>query len=526
MLGVMRKYKQSIVIKIVFGVIVLSFIGTIFLVWGKGDDVSTGGYAAKVNGNKITLDDYQKSYYRIRNIYEQIYGKSLTPEMEKQIGLKKMAMDSLIDAVLVRQESKKLGIKVSKDDISNEIAKIPSFQKDGAFNFDLYVQTLKANRITPQSFEDSQEADLIVKKTRDKIKDRVMLTDQDLLQAFKKQNDKVELQFASWSPADVKGEVTLSEQELTTYLQGHQEEFKTQEMISISYVLLDPSAQATKVAVSDEEVQAYYQKNIDRYQGKGGILPFAEVKDRAKVDAAKLKAIKEMYEKAADTVNKNLKTGDLNAAAAAVGGKIVDTPLFTAKAPAAAIAGESELIKKAFSVKQGELGGPVETPKGIYILKVKDRKPAVVPPLAEIKQQVSLKATEAKARDLAKKKAEEALVQLAKGGSALKLQDSGSFGYSAAGVIPRIGTSPEMMEAAFELTTAAAAAKTPFKIGDRWFAVKLKQRIEANSADFQKNKEQIKQSILPKKQQEALDTWLKELKAKSKIEINSSIIAD
>jgi len=38
MLGIMRKYKQSMIIKGVFAVIVLSFIGTIFLIWGKGDE--------------------------------------------------------------------------------------------------------------------------------------------------------------------------------------------------------------------------------------------------------------------------------------------------------------------------------------------------------------------------------------------------------------------------------------------------------------------------------------------------------
>ena len=44
--------------------------------------------------------------------------------------------------------------------------------------------------------------------------------------------------------------------------------------------------------------------------------------------------------------------------------------------------------------------------------------------------------------------------------------------------------------------------------------MKLKQRTEANTADFQKNKDQLKKTLLPKKQQEALDSWLKELKTK------------
>ena len=42
MLGIMRKYKQSMIIKFVFSIIVLSFVGTIFLIWGKGEEGLTG----------------------------------------------------------------------------------------------------------------------------------------------------------------------------------------------------------------------------------------------------------------------------------------------------------------------------------------------------------------------------------------------------------------------------------------------------------------------------------------------------
>ena len=61
---------------------------------------------------------------------------------------------------------------------------------------------------------------------------------------------------------------------------------------------------------------------------------------------------------------------------------------------------------------------------------------------------------------------------------------------------------------------------------DRWFAIKLKNRVAGDMAEFQKTKEEIKKSLLPKKQQEALDAWLKELKAKAKIEINQALFAE
>jgi peptidyl-prolyl cis-trans isomerase D len=528
MLGIMRKYKQSVVIKIVFVVIVLSFVGTIFLVWGEGGSkgMGSGGYAVKVNRQKISPEDYQRSYYRLRSIYEQLYGKSLSPEMEKQLGVKKMALDSLIDAELVRQEAKKMGISVTKDEVKAAIAAIPAFQKDGAFDFAQYEGTLRASRITASDFEASQKEELLNKKARQKIKDQASVSDDEALQAFKKQNEKIELQYVAYSPAELKGSVKLTEQELTSYLQGHQQEFKTPEQVSFAYLKIDPAKYVAKASATNEEMQSFYQKNIDRYQEKGGILPFEKVTDRVKADLLKSKAAQLAYEAAADAVNKNGKGGDLKGVAAALGATIQETPLFDATHAPAALAAEPALVKRAFGTKQGEITTPVETPQGMYVLKVTEKKPADVPPLAKIKAQVEARAAVDKAQELAKKKAEEALAQLAKGGAGLSTRTTAAFGFMPKGDIPGIGTSPELMEAAFALTKAAPAAKTPFKIGDSWYAVALKSRTEANAEQFKQTKDQLKQALLPKKQDEAITAWIKELRAKAKIEINQALKDD
>jgi peptidyl-prolyl cis-trans isomerase D len=528
MLDVIRKNKNTIIVKIVFVVIVLSFIGTMFLVWGEGRsgmDGGTSGFAAKVDGKKISLEEYQNAYQRIRNVYQQIYGQSLSAEMEKELGLKKVALDGLIDNLLVMKEAKSMGIKVTKDDVTNAIAAMPTFQKDGAFSFDLYQQLLKSSRMTPKDFEESQKGELILKKTRQTIKDKAVVTDADALAQFKKDNDKIDLEYVSYAPSDVIGEVKLTEAELNEYLQKNQAEFKTPVKVAISYILLDPSLQAAKMTVTDDEIQTYYQKNIDKYQGKDGIQPLKDVKDKAKADALRQKAAKQSFELAADTLYKNIKSGDLNLVAGQLGLKVQETPVFVANAPDVALAGEAAVIKKAFELKQGELSGPLETPKGIYIIKVKERKDSVVPPLTEIKAAVEQKAKVAKSLDLAKKKAEEAAIRLAAKATP-KTQATGSFGFSAKGDVPVIGNSPELMEVAFKLTPAAPAIDTPFKVGNSWYAVRLKQRIEAPKADFDKTREELKKKILPKKQDEALEAWIKGLRAKAKIEISPTVVAD
>ncbi|MBC8018564.1 MAG: SurA N-terminal domain-containing protein, partial [Verrucomicrobia bacterium] len=228
MLDVIRKNKNTIIVKIVFVIIVLSFIGTMFLVWGEGRsgmDGGTGGYAAKVDGKKISMEEYQNAYQRMRNMYQQIYGQSLPAEMEKVLGLKKVALDGLIDNLLVMKEAKGMGIKVTKEEVTNSIAAMPTFQKDGAFSFDLYQQLLKSSRMTPKDFEESQKGELILKKARQSIKDKAVVTDADALAQFKKDNDKIDLEYVSYAPSDVIGEVKLTEAELNEYLQKNQAEF-------------------------------------------------------------------------------------------------------------------------------------------------------------------------------------------------------------------------------------------------------------------------------------------------------------
>lgn len=527
MLDFIRKKKESFIIKIVFVVIVLSFIGTMFLVWGKGSDGvgGRGGYAAKVNGTKIPLEEYQNAYQRIRNIYQQIYGQSITPDMEKALGLKKVALDSLIDNFLIAKEAKSMGIKVSKEEVANSIEALPTFQKDGKFNFDLYQQLLRSNRLTPKDFEEGQKQELLLSKTRQAIKDKATVSDDEALAQYKKENDKIELEYVSYAPNEVIAEVKPTDAELNDYLQRNQNEFKTPEKAALSYILLDPAAQAAKLTVTEEEIQTFYQKNIDRWQGKDGILPLKEVRDKVKADALRQKAAKQAFEQAADTLYKNAKSNDLKQIAGQLNLKVQETPLFDANAPAAALAGETAVIKKAFELKAGELGGPVETPKGIYIIKARERKGSVVPPLSEIRATLEVRVKAAKAVELAKKKAADAARQLAAKG-ALKTQTTGTFGFSDKGNIPAIGNAPDLMEAAFKLTAAAPVTNEPFKVGNRWYAARLKQRIEAPRADFDKTKQQLKLKMLPKKQEEALAAWVKGLRNKAKIEINQTLIAE
>lgn len=528
MLDIMRKKKETVLIKAIFIVIVLSFIGTIFLVWGRGEEGfgRQAGYAAKVDRTTISFESYQNSYQRLRDVYQQIFGPALTPEMEKTLNLKQQAIDSLIDNVLILKSAKELGVKVSKDEVAAAIAAMPAFQQNGAFDYALYQQRLKASRITTQDFEESQQRDLVLAKARAAVMNKVTLSDEELLKQYHREQDKLELSYVTFSAAELTGEVKPADADLQEYLQKNADRFKSPEKVAIAYLLLPHTGQTAGLQVTADETEAFYRKNLDRYLGKDNSpLPFEQIQDRVRADALRQKAAKQLYEQAADTLFQNIKSGDLNLIASKLKGKTEQTALFTAATPPAALAGEATLLKKVFELKQGELGGPVETAKGIYVFKVVEKKASELPPLAQVRSTVEQQVRLAKAAELAKQKAVEVQKALAANGND-KLKTTPAFTYAPKGTIPGIGTSAAMMEKVFDLTAAAPAPPEPFLVDGRWVAVRLKQRLAAPQDGFAARKEEIKARLLPVRQEKALRDWLKELRGKAKIEINPGLTAD
>lgn len=528
MLDLMRKKKETFVIKAIFVLIVLSFIGTIFLVWGRGEEGlgRKSDYAAKVDRTTISFESYQNSYQRLREIYQQILGPNLTPEMEKELNFQQQALERLIENVLVLNAAKSLGVSVSKDEVAAAIAAMPAFQQNGAFDYGLYQQMLKTNRITPQDFEESQKRDLLINKTRAAVISKVTVSDEEALKQYHREQDKIELSYASFSAASLAPEIKLTDADLNDYLQKNADRFKTPEKIALAYFLLPHSTQASGLQVTAEEAETFYRKNLDRYLAKDNSpVPFEQVKEQVKADALRQKAAKQLFEKAADTLFQNIKSGDLNLVASKLNAKTEQTALFTANAPPQSLAGETALLKKAFELKQGELGGPIETAKGIYIFKIIEKKGAELPPLKQVRSSVEQQVRLAKAAELAKQKAIEAQKALASGEAGLTLSTTPAFGYNLLGTLPGIGTSKPMLEKVFDLTPAAPAPAEPFLVNGRWFAVRLKQRIAASNDGFAKQKEEIKARLLPVRQEAALRDWLKELRAKAKIEINPALTA-
>src|SRR3974377_1669035 len=91
-------------IKGVMLLVVVAFIGTIFVVWGVKStpgELGRRGVVATVSGVDIPLDDYQQALRQQMEVYKQLFGEKVDPKMLESLDLKRQVVEQLIRRVLV-----------------------------------------------------------------------------------------------------------------------------------------------------------------------------------------------------------------------------------------------------------------------------------------------------------------------------------------------------------------------------------------------------------------------------------------
>ncbi len=271
MLDFVRTKQKSILIKIAFGLIILSFvIGYTMLTAPTDSGVSQGSdVAARVNGDEISYNAFQSSYSNLYNLYQSIYQGSFDAEVERQLNLPKQALEQLVYELLLVQEANRLGLNVSKDELVAAIAQYDAFKENGVFSRDRYLQALNYQRNTPEQFEASQKRQLLTEKVRTQLQQNISVSDEELEEAFHKENDKVNLNYVWLTPALAETKVKVTDEGLAEYFEQNKEQFRLAEKVSLRYLQFDPARYESEIAnLSDEELDRYHRRHLDLYETK------------------------------------------------------------------------------------------------------------------------------------------------------------------------------------------------------------------------------------------------------------------
>ncbi len=499
MLQFVRSKQKSVLIKIAFAVIILSFvIGYTMLTSPSDRKPNRGGdVAAKVNGDDISYSSFQRAYSALFNLYQSIYQGNFNSTLEKQLNIPKQAMKQLIDEALLIQQADKLGLEVTKQELVDSIARYDAFKVDGKFNRDRYLETLKYQRMTPEQFEATQRRQLLTQKVRAKLQEAATVTDDEIKAAFHKENDKVNLNFVWLTPALVESKVTVTDDGLKAYFEKNIEKFRIPDKVSLRYLQFDPARYENQVGnLTDEELQRYYRRNLDRFeikeQVKAAHILFQVPKD------ADVETIKKRQE-LAESVLKKLHDG---ADFAELAKEYSDDKSNAANGGELGSFGRGVMVpefeKAAFALRPGQLSEVVRTPFGFHIIKVEEYTEAGVKPLVDAIAEVKAGLKLEKARQLAYEKAMDAYninrrsgdLDAAAKANDLGIKETGLF--AANEPIDGIGKNIDINRAAFRLKKGELAH--PIKTTQGVFLIALKERQPSHLPELAAVKPQVEEA--------------------------------
>jgi len=258
---------------------------------------------------------------------------------------------------------------------------------------------------------------------------------------------------------------------------------------------------------------------------------FEEVKDQILQTLKKEKAKAEASRKADDAFYSLFRSRDLEGYSREKDIPIKTTGLFKEGDEIPDIGRNPSFYSSAFSLKIGEISPVVSIPPNFYILKLVNKKDSRIPPLDEVKEEVTRKVMGTKAEEKARQAAEDLLNQIRTAKNirevakekGYSLEETGFFTRTA-GVVPKIGPAREFMGILASLTEKKPIPKEVIQTKDGYFVVRLSGYEPADQSKFQTVKKNLEKRLSYQKQEEALQNWLGQLRSKAKIDINKDLV--
>jgi len=167
---------------------IVLLITVTFLFFGIYPSDVQGRSVAKVGGDVITAEEFNRVYRNLYDNYRQLLKDQFNESFAKT--LKSQALQELVVGRLMVQEAERIGLRISDEELQAVILKMPSFARDGKFDQKIYDRILEQINMKPAAFEAGQREFMLRQRLEQLVKDGVMVTDAELAAAYRLRNPK------------------------------------------------------------------------------------------------------------------------------------------------------------------------------------------------------------------------------------------------------------------------------------------------------------------------------------------------
>ncbi|MFH1220110.1 MAG: peptidyl-prolyl cis-trans isomerase [Candidatus Eisenbacteria bacterium] len=252
--------------KIVLWIVIVAFVGLIFVVWGMNLKRSGGveaGFIGKIGNTRITVEEYRNEVANQRAAYYEDKGQRRGAQAEEEVNQK--AWDAIVQNHLLSQEVQREELQISDDEVALEIQANPPafirsqpvFQTDSIFDPNKYMAALEDPQYDFRPLEAYVRAALPLQKLQDYLVSGVRVTDQEVRMMLAMLDDKATISYARVSPVTDVRDVFAdpSDSDISAYYSSHTEDFKLPEMRKFKYVEFLERASAEDEGFARERIE-------------------------------------------------------------------------------------------------------------------------------------------------------------------------------------------------------------------------------------------------------------------------------
>ena len=356
-----------------------------FALWGV-NSYFTGGTnvnVAEFDGEKIDYQTYQRALYNERERVRQQYGQNISADFLSGNILGRQVVNRLANEILLYRYANDQGFRISDEQLVEAILSSPGFQtEEGKFSRDQYERVLQFSGYSPSQFEEIQRNSAAVQQIQTGFIESVLPMDDAVDDILKVLKQKRIGEYSVIEPSRFLSESEVSEEEIQASYDRDKDRYKEEGRVKVQYIELLLSDFAKNLTPDEETLRDQYNADTERYlQAEQRSVSHILLKTEGDEDAGANYLASQLVER--------LRAGeDFGALAAEYSADVGSAENEGRIGWIGRGATVPEFEAVAFSLKAGETSEPVNTNFGIHIIQVNEIESEKVKDFEEVRDEL------------------------------------------------------------------------------------------------------------------------------------------
>ena len=244
-----RKGLSSSGSTLIVGILIVGLVATFGNFLGT-DNAFSNQRVLEINGQDISIQEFSLEANRLNSIFSN---QEISLEQDQ---VTQIAQDSLIQRILLAQQSDDNGFYVTESFVKEIIQADPTFSRDGEFNLDVFRGFLLRSGLGAEEFQNILRTQYKSIQLNEVLNSSAFIPDDHLNKFVSSINHHRDITFKKISLADEANKESLSEEEVINYYNEKGNEFMIESKASFSIIDLNTNFLESKVQVTDSEVSA------------------------------------------------------------------------------------------------------------------------------------------------------------------------------------------------------------------------------------------------------------------------------